>query len=223
MSSKLLKEYIQLALTEKIHNISKLKFNLLNFDLNQSLDDKLNYADEHLQVIGAGSSRIVYILSGKKVLKIAKNEKGFAQNEQEFNVFSDPDSKNIVAKIFDHADDFSWLISELTRPLKSEKEFANLLGLKKNNSEPNFEYYFLDNPQQFIKNIGRDNLHLIDQYYEGDDKIIKFAYDLKTFIEKYDLAWVDLQPYHQWGKSPDGRLVLIDYGYSNDIAYKYYM
>jgi hypothetical protein len=36
--------------------------------------------------MGSGSSRIVYALSTGKVLKIATNDKGIAQNEAEFEI-----------------------------------------------------------------------------------------------------------------------------------------
>lgn len=68
------------------------------------------YASLNLEELGKGSSRIVYLLSAKKVLKIALNVKGIAQNEAEIDIYTNPKTKAIIAKIFDYDVDYKYII-----------------------------------------------------------------------------------------------------------------
>ena len=52
----------------------------------KSFAGKMKFANQYLTRIGSGSGRIVYDIDGKKVLKLAKNPKGVAQNEMESNI-----------------------------------------------------------------------------------------------------------------------------------------
>lgn len=56
------------------------------------------------------------MLRSKRVLKIALNKQGIAQNEAEINIFTNPITKPIVAKVYDYDPNFLWIISELVRP-----------------------------------------------------------------------------------------------------------
>ena len=58
-------------------------FNIEEFSKLHSFQKRVQYCNERLQRLGAGSSRIAYKLNEERVLKIAKNSKGIAQNEKE--------------------------------------------------------------------------------------------------------------------------------------------
>ena len=66
------------------------EFKISNFlkELNNinSFANRIKYADNNLTRIGGGSGRIVYELNDTKVLKLAKNQKGVAQNNVEFDL-----------------------------------------------------------------------------------------------------------------------------------------
>ena len=60
------------------------------FDMNlfkslKTFKERIEYCEANLKKIGSGSSRIVYQVDNNKVLKLAKNKKGIAQNETEID------------------------------------------------------------------------------------------------------------------------------------------
>lgn len=57
-----------------------VSFNFDEFKSLKSFAQRVRYCDEHLQKLGSGSSRIVYVVDNDKVLKLAKNKKGLAVN-----------------------------------------------------------------------------------------------------------------------------------------------
>lgn len=60
-----------------------------------------------------GSSRMCLII-GNKVIKVARNNIGYLQNECEYNVYFGSDKKDTkhLAKIYDWHSGFSWIIQE---------------------------------------------------------------------------------------------------------------
>lgn len=60
-----------------------------------------------------GSSRMCLVV-GNKVIKVARNERGYLQNECEYNVYFDSDKKDIkhFAKIYAWCPSFTWIIQE---------------------------------------------------------------------------------------------------------------
>ena len=89
---------------------------------------RINYAKQHLQKIGAGTGRIVFDIDGNRVMKLAKNRKGVAQNEAEYNAGGYRDTQYIVAEVFDRSDDYTWLISEKAKKV-NENRIKELTGI----------------------------------------------------------------------------------------------
>ena len=58
-------------------------WNIEDFKKLTSFNARVKYCEEKLRRISSGSSRIVYKIDDQKVLKLAKNKKGIAQNNQE--------------------------------------------------------------------------------------------------------------------------------------------
>ena len=72
---------------------------------------------------GQGSARMVFEIDDDRVLKLAKNQKGIAQNEAEVETSRYSDC---VVQCFDCADDYSWVIEEQCIPArKSDWSFSN--------------------------------------------------------------------------------------------------
>jgi hypothetical protein len=61
--------------------------------------------------IGKGSGRAVYDLGNGQVVKVAKNNKGIAQNIEEYRV-SRIDRSMLFARIYDISDDYRYLIMD---------------------------------------------------------------------------------------------------------------
>lgn len=100
---ELLKEHIVLTLErirKRIKERSSFDFN--EFRNIKNTQKRLAYAENKLEDMGEGSSRKVFLLSSKKVLKIATNNLGYAQNEGEVEIYTNPSTKPIVAQVYDH-------------------------------------------------------------------------------------------------------------------------
>ncbi len=121
----------------------------------QMIEDKKEYSSDsekfkifinelmpHLNLSGKslkkGSSRIVFMLEDKQVLKVALNEAGFAQNGMEATIGMDDSVSEVVAPVLDTSDivdynGFLWIVSQKVEPLtddlveRSWPEFSDLL------------------------------------------------------------------------------------------------
>lgn len=103
-------------------------FSMEQFNSIKSYKGKYDYARQHLQRLAAGSSRVILKIDEEKVLKLAKNEKGLAQN----NIETDGYLRNhpITAHVFDYDDKHDrpyWLEMEYAKKL-SPKRFQQLTG-----------------------------------------------------------------------------------------------
>ena len=71
----------------------------------QSIKAGITKAVQEAIKLGSGSSRIAFEYNDPKhgltVIKVAKNEKGFAQNNTELNILKD-DYSNLVPKLYDY-------------------------------------------------------------------------------------------------------------------------
>jgi hypothetical protein len=179
------------------------KFNISQFKQIQSAPMALEYAQTYLEPIGAGSSRAAFILTGRYALKVALNDKGLAQNEAEFTAYqkTTEETRKIVAKVYQHGSSFQWLISDLVKPLKTAAEFKSLTG-------EDFEK-LCDNIEELYTN-GQPN---------EDSELLDAVENL---INDNELEWADLTDLWQWGKTPDGRAVVLDYGFTTDVYEKHY-
>lgn len=104
-----------------------MNFNLEQFSQLPSFAARVRYCNERLQKLGAGTARIAYKVDDEKVLKIAKNNKGIAQNTAECDW-----SRNeyeCFAKIFEaDTDNYTWVEMEIARRAKPT-DFKKILGI----------------------------------------------------------------------------------------------
>jgi hypothetical protein len=202
----LLKEYVR-ALVERIRStgFDIREFRRLADEASKAPDNRfqttplLKYADEHLEVLGDGTTRSAYLLSSTKVLKIAQNsKKGVAQNKAEARGFNNPKIRPFVAKIFDHDAKYFYLVSELVRELDTEEEFQRLTGF----------------PWDFFVECLKENS--LPEGWEPGDEQLEFWNGIQSLLSA-DLVWGDIARINHWGKTADGRLVMLDYGYTNKV------
>lgn len=100
-------------------NINKLIFNKL-----RTPPEREAYLEDcGFDHIGEGSSRSVWIISSKKVIKLALNKAGVAQNAAEFEIAQS--GGDFFPKVYDKAPDDSWIEVELARPAKSLEEVCD--------------------------------------------------------------------------------------------------
>jgi len=217
MNHELLQEYLQL-IVEKIRSKRKIKtrFGGQNFDLksfkslpNESIMQA--YAMNYLEPLGQGSSRIAFILSSKKVLKIARNPKGIDQNKAEIQVYTEPATADVAAGIYDADDEGRWVISDLVKPIMSVGEFKSLTGV-------DWQEFVQDLTASVSAFARKNKMTLPKNAHEFTKKVYGMAEKGSNRLKLGDLTVLD-----HWGKTPDGRVVILDYGFTEDVEAKHYV
>ena len=173
--------------------------------------------EEHLQRISSGSARIAYKIDDQKVLKLAKNKKGLAQNNVEITQSGFGDIDGVVAQVFEYDEDNLWLEMELARKVK-KSDFKRITGF-------NFDDY-----AAAINNVGVEHSRrgrkmqidgdLFQEMWEDE-----FTSEMFDYIVGYKVPTGDLMKLstygvvkRDWGDS----IVIIDYGLDKDVLSSHY-
>ena len=239
VSDKEFSELIEHLILETIEESALRGFNLDQFQKLGTVQDKLVYAKKFLPFIGEGSARKVFAISTSKVLKIAKNTRGVAQNQTEYKFFKNPKTGPIVAKIFS-ADipTMTWVISEIAKPFRYIKELEavtgvdyyvlqNLLDDFPVRDFPNAEAWFEETQEfwtQMLQSPGltpqsKEKMTSRIKQYEAY-KNNKFLTGVLNLV-KQGLIAGDLT-FDQMGITADGRPIVIDYGFDREVEELYY-
>ena len=102
-----------------------ISFDMDKFKSLTKFSQRIAYCEANLKRISSGSSRIVYMIDNEKVLKLAKNQKGLAQNSTEIDWGNDYYFEYILAHTIDSSDKDLWVEMELAK--KVTKENAALI------------------------------------------------------------------------------------------------
>lgn len=188
-----------------------------------SFNARVKYCNEKLQRISSGTARIVYKIDNEKVLKLAKNRKGIAQNETEGGDYY-LQQIGCFAKIYDIDENYLWIEMQLARKVK-KSDFKRLTG---------YDWDVMRNWILYCVNgyngmIGYDKEY--EQIFRSEEWEENYEYSIFSEIEEYlgnyqIKGWGDLLRFSSWGVvTEDGeeRLVIIDYGLSNDVLNNYYL
>ena len=183
-----------------------------------SFAGRMKYADQNLQRIGSGTGRVVYDIDGEKVLKLAMNAKGVAQNGAEAGAGYYRDTQHIVTEVFDSADDDTWVIAEHAKKV-GEKRIKEVTGIPSLNDL----FYFLRN--QVSQNNGKGTIfsqpqEMVDFMWENE-----FASDLIDFVVNYGQTPGDMGRPSSYGEViRDGQpaIVLTDYGLNDEVYDTHY-
>ena len=196
-----------------------------NFNFNElkkikSYSGKRKYIQTHLgKPLGTGSARSVYRVDETKVLKLAKNSKGLAQNEVEIDWGREKYFKDILANVLDFDnDEHHWVEMELALKV-SYNDFKRLWGI-------NFKDLWIYLENVYMSNRGKG------RYKYSQDEKIKEQFDenenvqnLITYMIEVEALPGDLAKINSWGRvfREDGEnLVLIDFGFTNEVYQSYY-
>lgn len=203
-------------------------FRMNEFTKLNTIEEIHSYAASRLKYLGRGSSRSVYLLSSRYALKIAGivrdqyrpkkisgYDKGIGQNRAEIVISENPLVKDIVAHVHQIGPNSNWIVADLVRPIKYY-EFMKLTGIDDGDLKT-----IADAAENFIDVDSK----VEDSWRYSEETIdaakTPFMRAIVAAITKLKLLPGDIVTTH-FGKTPDGRAVLYDYGYTRWVSDLYY-
>lgn len=214
-----MKEFIKTLLRESLLGEEyPINWDIEEFKKLNSFKARVDYCNQNLTKIASGSSRIVYKIDDEKVLKLAKNRKGLAQNEVEIEYSNYYDIKDVVANVFDSDDNNLWVEMELARKV-SKSIFKNIVGVDFETycNFLNYNYYTNVKPNSRMSYSKPEN---IDELYDNE-----FISVMNDFMVGYNLPVGDLKRLSTYGlvnRYGEDTIVMIDYGLTEDVYSSYY-
>jgi hypothetical protein len=194
-------------------------WNIDEFKELNSFKSRVDYCNANLSRISSGSGRIVYKIDDEKVLKLARNAKGIAQNEVEIEYGNYYDISDIVAQVFDYHDKGLWTEMELAKKV-NPSNFKETVGVTfpEYVSALNYHYFNDIKPSKTSSYPKPENM---DDMWENE-----FIYSMLNFMSNYDVPVGDLRRLSTYGLvNRDGvnTIVMVDYGLTHDVYNDYYL
>ena len=164
---------------------------------------------------------------------VSFNEAGVEQNAVEASPALQSRFGEILAKVYDRSSDNQWIVSEKVRPIKSEEEFADALGIHFTSRLYKYVTLMMDvmnSPEEFSRYAKEDIRKALSKskgtYLQDMKKLRKdpWVQELINLIVEFDLGSADISADRgNVGIAPDGRPVIIDYGFTRGIGREYYV
>lgn len=161
--------------------------------------------------IGKGSARFVFQIDDTRVLKLATNMKGVAQNKSEVMVYQQAPNKTFMPIVYNDSDmeNYFYVISEYVLPAE-EKDFEKVLGVP---------FYTL--------------VEIFSNYYRGDEiekyeeYLPKIRHLLQYFTEMSKIGvnthdWFNLENWGLTKRNGKTIMVTLDNGLTNNVANNFY-
>lgn len=187
--------------------------------------------------IGSSRSRKVYALSTSKALKISIERRGVAQTEAEVSIWTNPSTQEVAAQIFDFDPDYMWSVMEIVKTFKHPRHYKKSLEYELGIPNSYSATFTIEDivvallsdrsdglPENITEQLGGmprgEAIELrsrIERYLEDPHPFVNKIVDL---VKNNDLETGDIHSGH-FGKTADGRIVLIDYGFTEDVAKLY--
>lgn len=181
-----------------------------------SFAERVRYCREHLgEPVGNGSARMVFQIDDSKCVKLAKNQKGIAQNEVEDDRFKQ--RFDIFPKIYDSDDNGLWIECEYVLPARTS-DFKNCLGF----TFEKFKDWCWSTFSRYNRYY-RDRMS--DEEYGEMLENSPFLQDMEDYLTNYQVADNDIISIRNWGLAlRDGEAlpVLLDHGLNDDVFNRYY-
>ena len=189
------------------------QFNMEAFKNMRSFRQRIEYCEQNLKRISSGSGRIAYQIDNDKVLKLAKNAKGIAQNEVEADYSKD--YYDIVAKVYDVDENYTFIEMELAKKI-NPSIFKNITGFDFKLVYEYLNYYFGKTRRFCPPNIEE----IVESLNENE-----FIIDIMELVGNYDLSFGDFNKISSFGlvnRNGENKIVLIDYGLTDEVYNTHY-
>lgn len=204
-------------------------FSLEEFASISSFKGRIAYCEQRLQRLGSGTSRIAYKVDEEKCLKIAKNQKGIAQNIHEAR--SILDRYDIGATVYEYDENGLWVEMQLARKC-TKPEFKQIMGVSFGDmSSFAWACYVRRNPHNAViasSYITNPNIEKWVYDNEGTDARANWLLNLETFVGDFDPSMGvlrDVTSIRNWGivkENGKEKCVIIDDGLDEAIAKEFY-
>jgi GNAT superfamily N-acetyltransferase len=197
----------------------------------KTFKDRLQYALERAKKIGTGSARVAFTIDFEgrpTVLKVAKNNKGLAQNNAELGILDDgyTGQLDIVIPLIDYDKRNPspiWIQTELAKKVTA-KRLAELLHCTD-------VYEFLDCVYAIVhprakptvpSRLEQTKQRLIANGKSEQDveKFVDYVDAVVTLLHSSTLEFGDLRQLANWGEY-QGRPVIIDLGFTEETKHLY--
>lgn len=181
---------------------------LKNLENLETFAARKKYAERNFSHLSSGSSRVVFRLTDAgAVVKLAKNEKGFAQNRAEANVKS---KSPVINQVKRSSKDYLWIEVDYLDKI-SPKRFEEIVGI-------DFEDF--GNAIRYALKKISGNTDKKPKDYDQIEKNEIFK-DIKQIGKEYSLMPGDLARISSYGEK-DHQLKLADVGLTKEVFEKYY-
>lgn len=188
----------------------------------KTFKSRLQYALERAPRLGGGSSRVAFVIpdNGREtVLKVAKNNKGIAQNEAEVDILTDG---YVLIPLVDYDKKNpqpTWLQTEKAERA-SEVKLCKLLRSGR---------YLFNLTTYAEKILGKSDkwaMQRAEEHYnslspEDQEIFIDYANQLADLVNSTPLQMGDFDRAANWGIY-NGKPVIIDLGYTDSVAKLYW-
>ena len=200
--------YLLASESEKLPENSKdLKVVLKTIANLETYQARKKYAEKNLKHLSSGSARIVYKAPDGTIIKLAKNDKGIAQNKAEAN----PKMKSkFLNEIIDYSKNYAWIQTHFLKKIKVG-DFKEMTGLDFNDFGYNISYGL-----KTVSGNTDDKPSSFDEVSKSD--IYK---EMCRIGKKFKIMPGDIVRISSWG-TKDGDPILIDAGLTKDVFEKFY-
>lgn len=202
-----------------INEAFEQNFRLDELNRIKSFNGKLKYCKEHLgPTFGKGSSRVVFDFTDDAVLKLAYNQKGVAQNREEYDMSRNDD---IVVKCLDVADDYSWIIQENVLPAK-QKDFQQCLGISWNDFT-RFVCAVFNLYGRYPRRDAMDDDEF--EYWMEENENFWWFREFNDYMTNWQLPYGDLCRISSYGmamREEGPMIVVLDSGLTEEVWNNYY-
>jgi len=193
-----------------------------------SFKSRIDYAKSQARRLGTGSSRVAFVIpfEGRDtVLKVAKNRKGLAQNNEEVSILNDwylsrlPIVIPLIDFDGDSGEDVSWLHTEMAQPVKNETQLKQWFGTRLA-MLIKYSGALIGRHDRTIYKTAYDQEEAIKRFMVQDgateeqiDRMTECAEHIAELVGNTSLDSADFAWYKNWGWY-QGRPVIIDLGYA---------
>ena len=199
-------------------------FSMDDFKKLRSFSQRVNYCEQRLKRLGSGSVRIVYLIDDTTVLKLAKNNKGIAQNRAEAEDSYARDNE-LTTEVYDTDENYLWVEMQFARRAKAD-DFRKLTG-----HDFKFMCGFIDFVHSWYGRYTQygqcRDAEKYEEFLESDEYEYSFFWSLADYMNNFQLEAIgDLKRPSSWGvvKDKDGseRIVIVDMGLNDDVYGGFY-